>query len=170
MDHEIPLKNPDEFFSTNMQIDLNNELCLNKEVNIFDWEILDNYAARILDAKYEQVSTNKVATNQKQLNINQRHKLEHLLAKNKKDLMDLLVCIPTKKSTLTYYQTQNRYTTMCTWFLKFTNKHSRRNSNTWLILEFSKNVEPQSGPCLASLFPKIWASQTNLWSLFSQQM
>ncbi len=84
MDHEIPLKNPDEFFSKNMLIDLNHELCLNKEDDMFDQEILDNYATRILDAKYEQVDTNRVAANQKQLNVNQRHKLQHLLAKNKK--------------------------------------------------------------------------------------
>ncbi len=63
MDHEIPLKNPDEFFSKNMLIDLNDELCLNKEHNMFDQEILNNYAAGILDAKYEQVDTNKVAVN-----------------------------------------------------------------------------------------------------------
>ncbi len=29
MDHEIPLKNPDEFFDNYMFIDVNNELCLN---------------------------------------------------------------------------------------------------------------------------------------------
>ncbi len=66
MDHEIPLKNPDEFFSNNMPIDLNDELCLNKEDNMFDQEILNNYSARILDAKYEQVNTDKVTANQKQ--------------------------------------------------------------------------------------------------------
>ncbi len=53
MDHEIPFKNPDEFFSKNILIDLNIKLYLNKEHNMFDQEILDNYAARILDAKYE---------------------------------------------------------------------------------------------------------------------
>ncbi len=94
MDHEIPLKNPDEFFSKNMLIDLNDEFCLNKEDDMFDREILDNYAARILDAKYEQVDTNKVAADQKHLNVNQRHQLQHLLAKTKNYLMDLLVCIP----------------------------------------------------------------------------
>ncbi len=53
MDHEIPLKNPNDFFSKKMLIDLNDELCLNKEGDMFDKEILNNYAARILDAKYE---------------------------------------------------------------------------------------------------------------------
>ncbi len=52
MDHEIPLKNPEEFFSNNMPIDLNDELCLNKEDNMFDQEILDNHATQILDAKF----------------------------------------------------------------------------------------------------------------------
>ncbi len=157
MDHDISLKNPDEFFSKNMLIDLNNELCLNKEDNMFDQEILNNYAAIILDAKYEQVNSNKVAANQKQLNVNQCHQLQNLLAKGKKYLMDLLACIPTKRSTLTYYQAQNQCTTELFWFLEFMNKHSKKNSNTWLILEFLKNAEPQSGPCLASLLPKKMA-------------
>ncbi len=51
MDHKIPLKNPDEFFNKNMLIDLNDILCLNKEDNMFDQEILNNYSARILDAE-----------------------------------------------------------------------------------------------------------------------
>ncbi len=63
MDHEILLKNPDEFFSKNMLIDPNDELCLTKENGMFDQEIVDNYAARILDAKYEQVDTNRVVAN-----------------------------------------------------------------------------------------------------------
>ncbi len=37
---------------------------------MFDQEILDNYAVWILDVKYKQVNTNKVAVNYKQLNIN----------------------------------------------------------------------------------------------------
>ncbi len=67
-----------------MLIDLNDELCLKKEDDMFEQEILDNYAARILDAKYKQVNTNKVVDDQKQLNVNQRHELQYLLAKNKK--------------------------------------------------------------------------------------
>ncbi len=116
MDHEIPLKNPEDFFSKNMFIDLNNELCFNKEDDVFNQEILNNYAARILDAKYEQVETNRVAANQKHLNVNQRHKLQHLLAKNKKLFEDLLVCTPTKKFTLTYCQNQNLCTTLINLF------------------------------------------------------
>ncbi len=83
---------------------------------MFDREILDNYAARILDAKYEQVDTNKVAADQTHLNVHQCHKLQHLLAKTKNYLMDLLVCIPTKRFTLTYYQARNWYTTDRIWF------------------------------------------------------
>ncbi len=71
-----------------MFIDLNNKLCHIKEVNLFDWEILDNYVALILDAKYNQVDTNKVASNWKQLSINY--------------LMVLLVSLFIKKYTLTY--------------------------------------------------------------------
>ncbi len=62
MDHEIPLKNPDEFFSNNMFIDLNDNIYLIKEVDMFDQEILNNYATWILDAKYEQIDTNRVAS------------------------------------------------------------------------------------------------------------
>ncbi len=47
MDHEIPLQNPDAFFNNNMFIDLNNNLCLQKEDNMFD---------QILDVKYEQLT------------------------------------------------------------------------------------------------------------------
>ncbi len=42
MDHKIPLTNLDEFFNNNMFLDLNNELCLNKEDNMFDQENLNN--------------------------------------------------------------------------------------------------------------------------------
>ncbi len=116
MDHEIPLKAPDKFFSNNMSIDLNDELCLAKEDGIFDQEILDNYAAQIHNAKYEQVDTNKVAVAQKQLNINQCHELQYLLANNKK-IMDLLVSISTTRSLLTYCLVQKWYTTTCNRYL-----------------------------------------------------
>ncbi len=83
-DHEIPLKNPNGFFNNNIFVNLNNELCLNKEDNMFDQELLDNNDTQILDAKYEQVDNNRVAANQKHLHINRHHELQHLFAKNKK--------------------------------------------------------------------------------------
>ncbi len=61
MDHETSVKNPDEFFNKCMFIDLNSQLCQHKQDNMFEWEIIDNYAAHILDAKWEQVDTRKVA-------------------------------------------------------------------------------------------------------------
>ncbi len=48
---------------------------------MIDQEIVDNYAAQILDVKYKQVDTNKVAANQKQLNTNQHHGLQQGLVK-----------------------------------------------------------------------------------------
>ncbi len=36
MDHEISLKNPDEFFSNNMRLDINNQLCQDQEDDMFD--------------------------------------------------------------------------------------------------------------------------------------
>ncbi len=48
-----------------MFIDLNNQLRKHKEGNMFKWENLNNYSTQNLDAKYEQVDTNKFATNQK---------------------------------------------------------------------------------------------------------
>ncbi len=74
--------------------------------------------------------------------------------KTKNYLMDPLVCIPTRRFTLTYYLTRNWYTTDRTWFLVSMNKHSKRNSNTWLTLEFSRSMEPPSGTHLASLLPR----------------
>ncbi len=44
-----------------MFIDLKNELCLNKEDKMFYQEIVNNYATLILNAKYEQANTNRVA-------------------------------------------------------------------------------------------------------------
>ncbi len=64
MDHETPLKNSNEFFTNNMPIDLNDDICLTKEDNMFDQEILNNYATQILDAKYKQIDTNRVASDQ----------------------------------------------------------------------------------------------------------
>ncbi len=64
--------------------------------SMFEQEILDSYAAQILDAKYKQVDTNGVATNKKYLKVNQCHDLQHVLAKYKDSLMDLLVSSPPK--------------------------------------------------------------------------
>ncbi len=47
MDHKISLMKPDEFFNTNTFIDLNNKLCQDQEDNMFEQEVLDNYAAQI---------------------------------------------------------------------------------------------------------------------------
>ncbi len=43
MDNKISLKNPQNFFDTNMFIDYNDMLCQNKEEDMFEEEILDNY-------------------------------------------------------------------------------------------------------------------------------
>ncbi len=154
MDHEIPFKNPEEFFNNKMFIDLNNELHLNKEDNMFDQEILDNCAAWILNAKYEQVDTNRVAADQKQLIINQCNKLQHLLARKKKLFDGSLGVYPHQKVHIDLLPGWKPVHHHVSQSFKFTNKHSKRNSNTNLILEFAKNAEPQSGPCLASLLLK----------------
>lgn len=52
-----------------------------KEDNKFDWEVLNNYAAHILHAKYKQVNSYKVAVDQKQLIPNQSHNLQINLTK-----------------------------------------------------------------------------------------
>ncbi len=53
-----------------MFIDLNNKLCFTKPDKMFDWDILNINTAQILDVENKHVNTNKVAANQKQLNIN----------------------------------------------------------------------------------------------------
>lgn len=45
------MKYPNEFFGSNMLIDLNDNLCQTKEQEIINWDIHDNYATRILVAK-----------------------------------------------------------------------------------------------------------------------
>lgn len=47
-----------------MLIDLNNSFCQNEENNMFDRDIHDYHAARIVNAKYKQVDMNKVAADQ----------------------------------------------------------------------------------------------------------
>ncbi len=58
---------------------------------MFEQEILNNYTARILD---KQLDTNKVVTNQKQLNINQYHNLQQVLAKYGKLFDEFFVVYP----------------------------------------------------------------------------
>ncbi len=65
--------------------------------------------------------------------------------------MDLLVCISTKKSTLTSYQAWNWFTIMHTWYHVSMNKFFKRNSNTLLILEFLIKAVPLSVTFLALL-------------------
>lgn len=97
MDHKIPLKNPDEFFTNNMPFDLNDDICLTKEENMFDWEILNNYAKQILDAKYKQIDTNKITFNQKHINITQHHNAKHLLTNDKKIIQLVSWCLSPPK-------------------------------------------------------------------------
>ncbi len=68
--------------------------------------------------------------------------------------MDHLVCTLTKKSTLISYQAQNQSTIVNIQHLVPMNRLSKKNSNTWVLLEFLKNAVPQSGPCLVLLLPK----------------
>ncbi len=56
-------QNPDEFFSKSMLIDLNDEICLIKEDNMFDQEILNNYAAANISCQKQARFSNRV-TNQ----------------------------------------------------------------------------------------------------------
>ncbi len=53
----------------------------NTKNDIFKLEILDNYVTRILDTKYKNFNTNKVAIDQKHLNRNQYLDLEKVLPK-----------------------------------------------------------------------------------------
>ncbi len=66
VDHKIPLKDPNEIFDNHMFIDLNEKICQTDEDNMFNQVIVDSYAACILDGKYQQVDTNKVAADQNQ--------------------------------------------------------------------------------------------------------
>ncbi len=170
MDQAISLKNYDEFINNNVFINLNDTICQDRKDDVFDQEILDNYAAKILDTKYKQFDTNNVAANQKQLNPNQNHELQYLLAKYKKYLMGLLVSIQTKGSILTYCPAQNLYTTAHTQFLVPMNKPSKKNSNTWLTLEFQRMWCLWVGLSLLHHCQNRWPSQKNIWPLISKQI
>ncbi len=60
----------------NIVTDLNDQLCQQNEDDMFDHDILENYAPQFLDTKYEQVDINKFAVNQKHLTPNQHHDLQ----------------------------------------------------------------------------------------------
>ncbi len=81
VDHSIPLKDPHEIFGPKMLKNLNDQLCQEKEDNMFDCKILDNYAAQILHTEYEQININKVAVDQKHLTQYQHHDLQNILTK-----------------------------------------------------------------------------------------
>lgn len=59
--HENPLKDPQQFFETKMLTKLNDSLCQSKEMKMLGRDFHFDYAARMLEAKYDQVNTNKVA-------------------------------------------------------------------------------------------------------------
>ncbi len=61
VDHIITLNDPQEFFGPNILTTLNDQLFQNKEGEIFERDLLDNYSTRILDSKYKQVDMNQVA-------------------------------------------------------------------------------------------------------------
>ncbi len=64
-----------------------------------------------------------------------------------------------------------QYTTEPTKSLVPMNKRSKRNSNTWLILEFLRNAVPLSGSLLASLLPIFfWILRTSLTCSMSSPM
>ncbi len=67
MDHGIPFQDPGVFFDAKIFTDINETLCLSEKDDIFEWKIFHNYTALILQDKYEQIDTAKVAADQKQL-------------------------------------------------------------------------------------------------------
>ncbi len=48
-----------------MLCDLNDQLCQQKEDNMFDYNIHNNYNAQVFDSKYEQVDINNQKTSLK---------------------------------------------------------------------------------------------------------
>ncbi len=81
-------------------------------------------------------------------------------------LMDLLVfgVYWHQKGHIDLYLDQNWYAIKPTQDLTPMDKHSKMNSNTWLILDFLRNMVSQNGICLVSLLQKRWSC-----SLLSQK-
>ncbi len=59
---------------------------------MFQQEFLITYFTQMLDAKYKQFNTNKVAIDQKHLNLNQCHDLQQILVEYGK-LFDGSLCV-----------------------------------------------------------------------------
>lgn len=115
----------------------NNNQCQDKEGNIFEQLILNNFATQILDAKDEQVNANRVATNQKHLNVNQDHDLQHVLD-------GLLGVYPHKNihiDLLPGLEPAHHFVYPVSMPM---NKPSKRNSRLCLVIEFLKNALPLS--------------------------
>ncbi len=157
MVNELFLKNPNEFVNTNIFIDLKDKICHHKE------GIVCEYFTQILDAKHKQVNTNRVTTNQKHVNINYCHNLQYALAKYGNPFYSSLGVYPHQKVHIDLLS-GSKLAHHCAYMVPCAyEKHSKRNSNTWLILELLRNVVPLNGPCLA-------LSQTNFWSSLSHHL
>ncbi len=78
MDHDIPLKDPNEFFNKNIFIDPNYKLCLaiKKTESSIERSLTTMLLKYLMPNK--QLDTNKVAANQKQLNANKCYSLQYI--------------------------------------------------------------------------------------------
>ncbi len=124
-----------------MLIDLK---CLTKEHGIFNYKILNNYATRIPDAKYESVDTTTL------LHIKSIWTSTNIMIPNSLTKYDKLSWFYTHQKVHIHLISGPElvHHEAYTLFHALMNKHSKRNSNTWFTLEFFKSALPPVGSVL----------------------
>ncbi len=159
MDHKLPLKGPHKLFDLKvLMISTTNFTYQNEEVSLNKQSLTTmQYAFLMLN-----IDTVKVASNQKQLPLNQNFVSYNISTKYDK-LFDWslgvhlhqTVVIDLLKGLETVYHHVYPIT--------HANEHTlKKDSNTWLIMKFLKNVVSLNGPHLASLWQNRQPSQTKL--------
>ncbi len=134
LEYTILLRNATEFFSFTYYYTILSPLEFEFETDLIGNQIVDSFATRILDAKYEQANIHDVAFNQTHLTLDQRQDLFTILSKDKNCLMAPLESIRTKRSTLTSNLELSQCITVLSLFLTYTDKPLKRNLITWLSL------------------------------------
>ena len=97
MECDIPLRDAKDFFAHSFYSSLFTPLDMDHEDEVLGPDIVDSYATRILDAKYEQADIHEVAFRQQHLSFDQRRDLFSILNKHKKLFDGSLGVYPHKK-------------------------------------------------------------------------
>lgn len=98
---------------------------------MFDRDVHDNYAGRILNVKSKQVDINKVASDQKLINPNQHQDLQHGLAKYDKLFGESLGVYPHQKVHIELFLNLEHFHYCVHPVPCVHDKRPKKNLNTW---------------------------------------